>query len=71
MDGLARMQAMDPKALARPAPFDVAELETLRAFYRAWEALHALPKDKLHRKQAEEAAEKLVNQAHILRRMYV
>lgn len=59
------------KALARPRPFDQAELDTLRAFYKAWEALHAIPKDKIHKKQANEAAEALVNQAHILRRMYV
>jgi hypothetical protein len=59
------------KELKRPKPFDQAELDTLREFYQCWEGLHALPKDKLHRKQAEEAAVKLVQQAHILRRMYV
>ena len=58
-------------ALKRPTPFNEAELMTLREFYTRWEALHAIPKDKLHRKQAEEAATKLVEQAHILRRMYV
>lgn len=51
--------------------FDRAELETLREFYRAWEALHALPNDPLYRKKKEEAAQALVTQAHILRWMYV
>ncbi len=59
------------KTLKRASPFDEAELQTLREFYTKWEALHAIPKDKLHRKQAEQAATELVNQAHILRRMYV
>lgn len=56
---------------AKKAAFDQAELDTLRAFYMAWEALHEIPKDKMHRKQAEEAAQRLVSQAHVLRRMYV
>lgn len=59
------------KSLKRPTPFDEAELQTLRDFYTKWEALHAIPKDKMHRKQAEDAAQQLVDQAHILRRMYV
>lgn len=71
MDSLTRLEKVDPRILSKPAPFDEAELQTLRTFYTRWEALHAIPKDKLHRKQAEEAATKLVEQAHILRRMYV
>ena len=47
------------------------ELDTLRAFYKAWEALHEIPNDKHHRRQKEEAAQALVQQAHVLRRMYV
>lgn len=57
--------------IAEESAFQRAELDTLREFYRAWEALHELPKDKLHRKQCEEAAQALVSHAHILRRMYV
>ena len=71
MDGLKRLKAIDPRILARPSPFNEAEFQTLRQFYAKWEALHAIPKDRLHRKQAEEAATQLVEQAHILRRMYV
>jgi flagellar hook-associated protein FlgK len=58
------------RELAKKPAFDQAELDTLRAFYKAWEALHAIPKDKLHKKQAQEAAQTLVEQAHVLRRMY-
>lgn len=63
--------AKDELERKKPAPFDQAELETLRAFYKAWETLHAVPKDKHHKRQAEDAAKALVEQAHILRRMYV
>lgn len=71
MTDLNRLESLDPRILAKPRPFDEAELGTLREFYTAWEALHAIPRDKIHRKQAEEAAQALVNQAHVLRRMYV
>lgn len=47
------------------------ELDTLRSFYKAWEALHEVPNDKQHRQKKEEAAKVLVEQAHVLRRMYV
>lgn len=70
MDGLTRLNGIDPRILAKPRPFDEAELQTLREFYTAWEALHKIPKDKFHRKQAEDAAQALVTQAYILRRMY-
>ncbi len=68
---LDRLANADPKLLAKPSAIDQAELETLRAFYKAWELLHEIPNDKMHRKQKEEAAERLVQQAHILRRMNV
>lgn len=55
---------------AKKEAFVTARLETLEAFYKAWEALHAIPPDKLNRKKKEQAAERLVSQAHILRRMY-
>ena len=58
------------RELIRPSAFDKAELDVLRGFYTRWEALHAIANDKLHRTQKEEAAQNLVNQAHILRRMY-
>lgn len=50
--------------------FDTARFETLEAFYKAWEELHAISADKINRKKKEQAAERLVSQAHILRRMY-
>lgn len=55
---------------AKKSAFDQAELDTLRAFYKAWEALHAVPGDKANRRKKEEAAKALVEQAHVLRRMY-
>lgn len=58
------------KELVKPSAFDKAELDTLRAFYLSWEALHGIANDSLHRKQKEEAAQCLVGQAHVLRRMY-
>lgn len=48
---------------------DKAELEVLREFYKRWEALHAIPPDKFNKKKREDAAQSLVEQAHILRRM--
>lgn len=53
------------------SPFDLAEYQILKAFYEAWEHLHSLPKDRLHRREAEEAAEAMVRHAHVLRRMNV
>jgi hypothetical protein len=64
------MTAEVADATKHPRPFDEAELGFLREFYAAWERLHKLPKDQMHRKQAEQAAQELVNHAHILRRMY-
>lgn len=58
------------RELVRKDAFDKARFETLEAFYKRWEALHAIPNDKMHKKQKEEAAQALVEQAHILRRMY-
>lgn len=43
----------------------------LKQFYEAWELLHSLPNDRLHRREAEEAAEAMVRHAHVLRRMNV
>ncbi len=71
MNDLNRLESLDPRILSKPRPFDEAELGTLREFYSAWEKLHNIPNDKLLRNQKEEAAQALVNQAHILRRMYV
>jgi len=68
-DPLARFQAADPKLLSKPSAFDQVEFDALRAFYRAWEDLHAVPKEKAFRRKQEEAAQRLANQAHILRRM--
>lgn len=58
------------KRTAQPSPFDRARFDTLEKFYKAWEALHAIPPSKLNKRKKEEAAQELVGQAHILRRMY-
>ena len=46
-----------------------AEILMHREFFEAWEALHALPNDKLHRREAEQAAQKLVDIAQAIRRL--
>lgn len=43
------------------------ELELLRAFYEAWEALHRIPHDDEHREQSVAQAGVLVEAAHALR----
>ncbi len=50
--------------------YDVAEADLLREFYKRWEILHGIGADQIHRKQKEQAAQTLVEQAHILRRFY-
>ncbi len=70
MDNLTRLDGLDPRILSKQRPFDEAELGFLREFYAAWEALHKIPNDPLYRKKKEEAAQALVNHAHVLRRMY-
>lgn len=50
--------------------YDVAEADMLREFYKRWEILHGVPKDALHRTTQEEAAQSMVEQAHLLRRFY-
>jgi hypothetical protein len=44
-------------------PFDL-ELELLRDFYACWCQLHSIPRDSLHRKKQELAAQRLVDSAH-------
>jgi hypothetical protein len=46
-----------------------AEISLHRDFFDAWEAMHAVPKDKLHRPKAEQAAQKLVDIAQCIRRL--
>lgn len=46
-----------------------AEILMHRDFFDAWEALHALPNDKLHRHRAEQAAQKLVDIAQAIKRL--
>lgn len=57
------------QALARPSAFDIAENIALKDFFDAWQHLHSLPNDKLHRRQAEEAAQDLVSKAQLVKRM--
>lgn len=47
-------------------PFDV-ELDMLREFFDCWEALHAIRKHPVHRRQQEAAAQRLVDCAHTIR----
>jgi len=49
---------------------DNVEMGLLREFYVAWIALHKLPRDKLHRKKQENAAQTLVDAGHALRLYY-
>lgn len=69
MDELTRLQEMPEGSLERPSAFDLAEFQCLREFYKAWEALHAIPNDKWKKKEKEEAARALVEKAHVLRAM--
>lgn len=52
----------------RAALDNSAELDLLREFYDCWRALHALPNDKLHRRQKERAAQSLVDAADCVKR---
>lgn len=45
-----------------------AELELYKAFFDAWEGLHEIPNDKLHRGKKEAAAQLLVDRCHSIRR---
>jgi hypothetical protein len=46
------------------------ELDMLRAFYQSWIGLHKIPRDKLHRRKQEAAAQLLVDNAHTVQRFY-
>ena len=47
-----------------------AELGMLRAFYRSWIAFHKIPRDKLHRRKQETAAQIMLDNAHDLQNYY-
>lgn len=47
-----------------------AELQLLREFYASWVYLHTIPRDHLHRKKQETAAQELVDAGHALRAFY-
>lgn len=40
------------------------ELELLNDFYACWCELHSIPRDAMHRKMQERAAQRLVDSAH-------
>lgn len=63
-DALSKFQQLEEQSA-----FDVAQFQVLERFYEAWEALHAIPAGSLRRKDKEDAAAKLVEIAHMLRRM--
>lgn len=46
-----------------------AEHLLLREFFDAWQDLHSLPNDKLHRHKSERAAQRLVDIARSIERM--
>lgn len=50
-------------------PYQV-EMDLLREFYVTWVSLHKIPRDKLHRKKQEAAAQTLVDCGHSLRIFY-
>lgn len=54
----------------QPIQPEAFELAMLREFYKSWVALHKIPRDKLHRKKQEVAAQVLVNNAHTLANYY-
>ena len=47
-----------------------AELQLLRDFYTSWVAFHTIPRDGIHRKQQEEAAQVMTNNGHALKLFY-
>lgn len=47
-----------------------AELVLLRSFYSAWTTLHSLPRDILHRRQQEGAAQEMVDIHASLKNFY-
>lgn len=53
----------------RGANHVAAEHKLLREFFNAWQELHSLPNDKLHRNKAERAAQNLVDIARSIERM--
>jgi Na+/phosphate symporter len=72
MDGLmdlAAMQKMPADTLSKPSAFDQAALDEHRKFFALWEEFHAMANDQLHRKKKEETAQRMVDQAHLLRAM--
>lgn len=46
-----------------------AEHMLLRQFFNAWQDMHSIPNDKLHRHKAERAAQRLVDLADSIERM--
>lgn len=63
-DTLSKFQQLEDKSA-----FDIAQFQVLEQFYEAWEALHAIPAGLKAKTQKEDAAAKLVEIAHVLRRM--
>ena len=59
------------KDLVQEPPIDEIrqELEMLRVFYEAWEALHRIPHDPRNRTLQENAAQALVDAANTVRRV--
>ena len=49
---------------------DKEECDMLRAFYIAWVDMHKIPRDPLHRRKMEVAAQLLVDRAHDLKEFY-
>lgn len=47
-----------------------AELVLLRAFYVAWGAFHSIPRDVVHRRRQEAAAQEMVDAANTLKIFY-
>lgn len=46
-----------------------AEIKLHREFFEAWETLHSIPNDRMHRNKAERAAQQLVDLAQTIKRM--
>jgi hypothetical protein len=65
---IEQMEAQSPGKLEDEARAIRMELGMLRRFFDCWEALHAIPNDKEHRRKSEQAAQLLVDTAHAVRR---
>jgi flagellar hook-associated protein FlgK len=66
---MSQMMPAWAEAQLRGSQHVAAEHALLREFFNAWQDLHTLPNDKLHRRKAELAAQRLIDIADQIERM--